>query len=109
MPNVAQLSELQKFLTAYAGAAPGGAESRERAPEPEPEPIVVVEAEPEPVLAPVDDYDDLLAEEVISLLGSLEGKDLVALRAYEEAGQGREPVLRAIDGVLARREPAGTR
>jgi len=56
----------------------------------------------------LDDYDDLEAEEVISLLGSLEGKDLVALRAYEEAGQSREAVLRAIDGVLARREPAGT-
>jgi UDP-glucose 4-epimerase len=110
MPNVAQLSELQKFLTAYAGAAPAG-DPREAAPEPEA--IEVAEpAEPEPVLpttAPVDDYDDLEAEEVISLLGSLEGKDLVALRAYEEAGQERDAVLRAIDGVLARREPAGTR
>jgi UDP-glucose 4-epimerase len=114
MPNVAQLSELQKFLSAYAGAAPAGPEPRKREPEPEPEPIAVAEPEPEPepevaTTAPVDEYDDLEAEEVISLLGSLEGHDLVALRAYEEAGQGREPVLRAIDGVLARREPAGTR
>jgi hypothetical protein len=84
--------------------------------EPEPEPAAAREPEPEPepevaaaIVSPVDDYDDLEAEEVISLLGSLEGKDLVALRAYEESGQGRDAVLRAIDGVLARREPAGTR
>jgi hypothetical protein len=114
MPNVAQLSELQKFLSAYAGAAPPTQErSPEPEPEPEPEPIAVTEPEPEPepalpVSAPVDDYDDLEAEEVISLLGSLEGHDLAALRAYEEAGQGRDAVLRAIDGVITRREPAGT-
>jgi UDP-glucose 4-epimerase len=105
MPNVTQLSELQKFLSAYAASTPTEGRERERpaarAPEPEPEPEL-------PTSAPVDDYDDLEAEEVISLLGSLEGKDLVALRAYEEAGQGREAVLRAIDGVLARREPAGS-
>jgi UDP-glucose 4-epimerase len=107
MPNIGQLSELQKFLSAYAAASP------EPAPAPDAEPIAVSapEPEPEPELAipsPVDDYDDLQAEEVISLLGSLEGKDLVALRAYEEAGQERAAVLRAIDGVLARREPAGS-
>jgi UDP-glucose 4-epimerase len=106
MPNVSQLSELQKFLAAYAAAAPTASDAREPAPEAEPIPF----SEPELVIvAPVDDYDDLEAEEVISLLGSLEGHDLVALRAYEEAGHGRDAVLRAIDGVLARREPAGTR
>jgi UDP-glucose 4-epimerase len=113
MPSVAQLSELQKFLSAYAAAAPPQPHT-----EPEPaaadevEPIEIHEPEPEPELpagAPVDDYDDLEAEEVISLLGSLEGHDLVALRTYEETGQGRQAVLRAIDGVLSRREPAGTR
>lgn len=107
MPNVAQLTELQKFLSAYAGAAPLRSEerasARPRAVEPEPEP------EPAPPVAPVDDYDDLEPEEVISLLGSLEGDDLVALRDYEASAQAREPVLRAIEGVLARREPAGTR
>jgi UDP-glucose 4-epimerase len=109
MPSVAQLSELQKFLSAYAGAAPPSAPREEpAAPAPEPEPLRVVEPEPA-VSAPVDDYDDLEAEEVISLLGSLEGEDLVALREYETSAQNREPVLRAIDGVLARREPAGTR
>jgi UDP-glucose 4-epimerase len=111
MPSVAQLSELQKFLAAYAGAAPAP-EPRERRPEPEPIAVSEPAPEPEPELptsAPVEDYDDLEAEEVISLLGSLEGHDLVALRAYEEAGQHRDAVLRAIDGVLSRREPAGTR
>jgi hypothetical protein len=107
MPNVAQLSELQKFLAAYAVAAPPTSEERAaRQSKPDPEPIAV--SEPEPPSAPVDDYDDLEAEEVISLLGSLEGKDLVALRAYEESAQNRAAILRAIDGVLARREPAGT-
>jgi UDP-glucose 4-epimerase len=108
MPNVHQLTELQKFLAAYAAAAPPTHEERSarsrrraaRAPEPE--------LEPAPS-APVDDYDDLQAEEVISLLGSLEGKDLLALREYEASAQRRDAVLRAIDGVLARREPAGTR
>jgi hypothetical protein len=57
---------------------------------------------------PVDDYDDLEAEEVISLLGSLEAADLVALREYEASAQARDGVLRAIDGVLTRREPAAT-
>ena len=113
MPNLTQLSELQKFLSAYAGSAPPDAAEQRRARAEKPEPIAVTEPEPgpepEPIASPVDDYDDLEAEEVISLLGSLEGKDLVALRAYEDAGQGREAVLRAIDGVLARREPAGTR
>jgi UDP-glucose 4-epimerase len=112
MPSIAQLSELQKFLAAYAGTAPQSPQrereqKRARRPKPEPEPVP--EPEPTPVSAPVDFYDDLEAEEVISLLGSLERDDLVALRDYEAAAQAREPVLRAIDGVIQRREPAGTR
>ena len=35
--------------------------------------------------------------------------DLMALRSYEESSQARSSVVRAIDRVLARREPAGTR
>ncbi len=38
----------------------------------------------------------------MSLLGSLESPDLVALREYERSNAGREPVLGAIDSVLAR-------
>ena len=104
-PSVAQLSELQKFLASYASAAPqpAGRERPRRKAEPAPPP------EPVAPESPVADYDDLEAEEVISLLGSLELSDLAALREYEAAGQGRDIVLRAIDGVIARREPAATR
>jgi UDP-glucose 4-epimerase len=110
MPNFGQLSELQKFLAAYAAATPQPHEDAEQAaprarrrPKRETEPVVDSPA------APVDYYDDLEAEEVISLLGSLEAQDLVALREYEASAQARDGVLRAIDGVLTRREPAGTR
>lgn len=116
MPNVAQLSELQKFLAAYAGieernppSSPAPRPAREPERQQDPHPAPEPEPEPEPASSPVDDYESLEAEEVISLLGSLEGDDLVSLREYEAAAQNREPVLRAIDGVLARREPAGTR
>ena len=105
MPNIGQLSELQKFLAAYATAAP---ELRASAPR-EPAAQAAQPEPPPPPAAPVDDYDDLEAEEVISLLGSLEAEDLAALRDYEAAAQGRDAVLRAIDAVLARRELAGTR
>jgi hypothetical protein len=61
---------------------------------------------PEPAGPPVEHYDDLEAEEVISLLGSLEAGDLGALRDYEAAGKGRDSVVAAIDAVLARRAAA---
>ena len=50
-------------------------------------------------------YDDLGAEEILSLLGSLEPADLAALREHEAAHSAREPVLRAIDSLLARSSP----
>jgi UDP-glucose 4-epimerase len=68
-------------------------------PEPQPEP----EPEPEPAGPPVDHYDDLEAEEIISLLGSLEAADLDALLEYERGAQGRDSVVGAIEAVLARR------
>jgi UDP-glucose 4-epimerase len=53
------------------------------------------------------DYDELEAEEVIALMRTFETADLEALRRYEEAHAGREPVLRAITSLLARaRSPA---
>ena len=52
---------------------------------------------------PVEHYDDLEAEEIISLLGSLEALDLEALRDYERETRAREAVVAAIEGVLARR------
>ena len=112
MPSVAQLSELQKLLAAYAGAAPRTESSHEPKPAQASEgrePRTKDPAKPPAPKAPVDEYDTLEAEEIISLLGSLEHADLNALRDYESSAQGRDTVLRAIDGVLARREPAGTR
>jgi UDP-glucose 4-epimerase len=59
-----------------------------------------------PPVAPPE-YDELEAEEVIALLRSFEARDLEALRTYEAGRAGREPVLRAIDSLLARaRSPA---
>ena len=52
--------------------------------------------------APVEHYDDLAAEEVIALLGSLEADDLAALRDHEREHARRDGVLAAIDSVLAR-------
>jgi UDP-glucose 4-epimerase len=75
--------------------------------EPPPPPV-----EPPPPAAagpPVEHYDDLEAEEVISLLGSLEAGDLEALRDYEAGALARESVTAAIDAVLARRAAAGSR
>jgi UDP-glucose 4-epimerase len=105
-----QVDQLQKLLEARAE------------PEAEPEPAgedVLLEAEPEPAPPPpepapqhdpgpapgppVDHYDDLAAEEVISLLGSLEQQDLLSLRAYERENADRQPVVGAIESVLARR------
>ena len=51
----------------------------------------------------MEHYDDLEAEEIISLLGSLEALDLEALRDYERETRAREAVVAAIEGVLARR------
>ena len=112
MPSLQQLNELQKFLAAYAGferEAPAAQAPREPQPAPEPEPEPEPETDEVPALAaaPVDDYDDLEAEEIISLLGSLDRDSLAALRDYEQGARARTPVLRAIESVLAR-EPART-
>jgi UDP-glucose 4-epimerase len=56
-----------------------------------------------PARPPVEHYDDLEAEEIISLLGSLEAGDLAALRDYEARARQRESVTTAIDALLARR------
>jgi UDP-glucose 4-epimerase len=72
--------------------------------EPEPQPAAPPPpvAEPASLGPPVDHYDDLASEEIVSLLGSLEPPDLVALRDYERGHAGRQAVLGAIDSVLAR-------
>jgi UDP-glucose 4-epimerase len=89
---------------------PNGARAEQPAARPEPEPIPVEEpilASGEPVVAepppPVEHYDDLEAEEVISLLGSLEGSDLETLLEYEREREARAAILTAIEAVLSRR------
>jgi UDP-glucose 4-epimerase len=76
---------------------------KEPPPVEEPEAVKQPEPEPEPPGPPVDHYDDLEAEEIISLLGSLEAADLEALLEYERGAQARDSVVGAIEAVLARR------
>jgi hypothetical protein len=100
-----QLLELRRLLESFSETA-GIPEEKEERPEPEPEPRPEPPPEPRPEpthpSTPVEHYDELEAEEVISLLGSLEPPDLVALRDYELAHGARQSVLGAIDSVLAR-------
>lgn len=48
------------------------------------------------------DFDGLAADEVVALLPSVPAEHLSALREHEAANAGREPVLQAIDRLLAR-------
>jgi UDP-glucose 4-epimerase len=66
----------------------------------EPVEVVVEDERHEP---PVEHYDDLEAEEIISLLGSLEDADLEVLGAYEQDTRARDAVMAAIEGVRSRR------
>ncbi len=50
----------------------------------------------------IDHYDDLTAEEIVPLLGSLEPPQLSTLREHEVRSRGRSTVLAAIDSALAR-------
>jgi UDP-glucose 4-epimerase len=99
-----QVMELRRVLESFAetGGTERGSERPEPAPEPKPAPPPEPRPEPAAPGAPVEHYDELAAEEVISLLGSLEPGDLAALREYERAHGSRESVLGAIDSVLAR-------
>jgi UDP-glucose 4-epimerase len=60
---------------------------------------------PEAASAPgsLEHYDDLEADEVVTLVDSLEADDLAALLHYEHSHLARPQVLTAIEGVLARR------
>jgi UDP-glucose 4-epimerase len=53
--------------------------------------------------APLDHYDDLDADEIVSLIDSLEPTDLDALLEYEQANQARPRIVSAIEGARARR------
>ncbi len=110
----AQVLELQRLLAAYHEAEGEGA-----APEAQGERAGSAEVEgagsagdagrvrglehgaPSPV-SPVEHYDDLTAEEIVSLLGSLERRDLQALRDYEGAHRRRKTVIGALDSALSR-------
>jgi UDP-glucose 4-epimerase len=89
-----------------------GQRSEEAAPVEEPPPATPPPATPASAApppaprSPVEHYDDLEAEEIISLLGSLEASDLEALREYEASTRARDSVTGAIDAVLARRAAA---
>jgi hypothetical protein len=54
----------------------------------------------------VEQYDDLEAEEILAVLGSLDPADLVTLREHEASGQARATVITAIEGLIARHEAA---
>ncbi len=74
-------------------------------PAPEPKAAPPTPAPPEPEPLPdlgMDDYDELEAEEIIALLGSMERRELEALRELESTSRARPSVLHAIDSVLAR-------
>jgi UDP-glucose 4-epimerase len=88
-----QLVELQRLLASYDLEAGPPADAIEPARRVAPG-------------VPVEHYDDLAAEDVIALIGSLEAADLAALREHEQAHARRAGVLAAIDSVLAR---SGTR
>jgi UDP-glucose 4-epimerase len=93
-------TELQRLL---ADSTERPAPPPEPRPEPRPAPPPEPRPEPEPPRAPVDHYDDLQSEEIVTMLASLERGDLEALRDYERGHASRDGVLSAIDSVLARR------
>jgi UDP-glucose 4-epimerase len=117
-----QLLELRRMLDAFAETAGIGQEDdgRRAAPAPPPEPPAArPETAPRPRERPkppppapsepaVEHYDELEAEEVISLLGSLDADDLATLKRYEREHRARESVIGAIDSVLARAPHAGS-
>ena len=107
-PN--QLAELQKLVAVLSegaslrGRGPTADEVAQATP-PSREPEGAPQPEPRDV-APVQHYDDLEAEEIIALLGSLDDADLETLADYERSARSRPSVLRAIDSVARRRSPA---
>jgi UDP-glucose 4-epimerase len=96
-----QVAELQRLLRSYEQQreAPEPPVPERAPPAPEPAPA------PEPRGPPVEHYDELEAEEVISLLGSLDRDDLATIRDYEQGARARSSVLHAIDSILARGAP----
>jgi UDP-glucose 4-epimerase len=104
-PN--EMMELQKLLASY-GERVGAPKSGSRRSQSEAT-MRAAAAAPQPdngagdLIAPVEHYDDLDADEIVGLVDSLEGDDLGSLLEYEQAHLARPRVVSAIEGVLARR------
>jgi hypothetical protein len=95
----AEIAELQKLLEGIASMhapsatdEPGAGDRRTDRQDPPPA---------APALE-LDDYNELEAEEIIALLGSMERLELEALRELESNARARPSVLHAVDSVLAR-------
>jgi len=98
--SAAEIAELQKLLEGIASMHRPAETAPPEPPKPEP---AAAEPEPEPLPAlELDDYNELEAEEIIALLGSMERIELEALRELESDARARPSVLHAIDSVLAR-------
>ena len=89
-----QLVELHKLLAPYAEAAAADAAD------------VPAHASGDGPASPVERYDDLTAEEIIPLLGSLERAALIAVRQHERNSRARRTVLAGIDRAIARSDAA---
>jgi UDP-glucose 4-epimerase len=96
-----QVVELQRLLTGLTRSDFPDLDVPERDPMAAP-PAAAPPPSPPEDAAPVDHYDDLAAEEVIALLGSLDAADLESLRDHERRHGAREPVIAAIESVLSR-------
>jgi UDP-glucose 4-epimerase len=94
----------QRALEQAETAERRAAEAAERVADAERRARETAAAGPRAAASPVDHYDDLAAEEVIALLGSLEQPDLHTLRDYERENANRARVLTAIDAVISRGE-----
>jgi UDP-glucose 4-epimerase len=98
--NAREIAELQKLLEGIGSMHQSAEPASPEPPKPEP---AAAEPEPEPLPAlELDDYNELEAEEIIALLGSMERIELEALRELESEARARPAVLHAIDSVLAR-------
>jgi UDP-glucose 4-epimerase len=106
--RAAQAEAVARAARAAADDEVRGAEAEAEAAEPAPpgpngHPDAADEAAEQAAGAPVEHYEDLEPDEIVSLLDSLEDPDLQALREYEATSGARPRVLAAIDAVVARR------
>lgn len=61
------------------------------------------EGDPLPDSLPIDDYDTLSAQQVLTRIGSLDEEDLRKLALYERRSRGRAAVLEALEKEMRRR------